>query len=163
MLIVSFTKLFSLVVEWNLVCDRLALLSTVQETGSAPATCISIIFKSSSKPVFLQACLLGLSPYCRVSRVSIFKYRQCLSLLFTLYYCRLAESSRSQSRQSARLFSSRSNWDFPTPSPAGSRGGTHAYGRGGGKSQSANPTREKTLWYSKYACTLCSRPKSEHF
>jgi hypothetical protein len=59
MYIVSFTKLFSLVVEWNLVCDRLALLSTVQETGSAAATCITLIFNSksifsSSEKVFLS-------------------------------------------------------------------------------------------------------------
>ncbi len=61
------------------------------------------------------------------------------------------------------FFSSRPNWDSPTPLPAGvcapppfgSRGGgggTHSLageGKGG-----PNSTRGQTLWYSRYICTL---------
>ncbi len=69
---------------------------------------------------------------------------------------------RAQSRQSAKFFSSRRNWDSHTPSPAGKRaslplvpggGGTLAKGRGGG--EVPIPKREHPLWYSVYICTLC--------
>jgi hypothetical protein len=69
---------------------------------------------------------------------------------------------QSQSIQSAKLFSSRRNWDSPNPSPAGecahppfgSGGrGTLAGERGGGRFPI--PTRGHTLWYSSYICVLC--------
>ncbi len=62
--------------------------------------------------------------------------------------------------QSAKLFSSRRNWDSPNPSPASEcaphplvqAGGTLACGRGVGEVQI--PTRGHTLWYSVYISTL---------
>ncbi len=64
-----------------------------------------------------------------------------------------------QSRQSAKLFSRRRNWDFPNPSPAGEcappfcSGGRDTLAgerRGGGV---PIPTRGHTLWYT--ICVLC--------
>ncbi len=65
-------------------------------------------------------------------------------------------------RQSAKLFSSRQNWDSPNPSPAGecapppgSGGrGTHIGERGVGRVPIPIPTRGHTLWYSLYTRTL---------
>ncbi len=68
----------------------------------------------------------------------------------------------AQSRQSAKLFSGRLNWDSPNPShasecappPLGSGGrGTHAGERGGGRVPI--PTRGHRLWYSLYIYVLC--------
>jgi hypothetical protein len=63
--------------------------------------------------------------------------------------------SRSQSRRVPSFFSSRRNWDSPTPSPTGDCappppwfrwvGGTLACGRRGGVVPI--PTRRHTLWY----------------
>ncbi len=60
------------------------------------------------------------------------------------------------------FFSSRPNWDSPTPSHAGEcvvctpfplvPGGTLSCGWGGGRGP--NRTRGQTLWYSRYICTL---------
>jgi hypothetical protein len=66
-----------------------------------------------------------------------------------------------QSRQSTKLFSSRRDWDFPTPSPQasvppppfGSGGrGTLAGERGGGRVPI--PMRGHTLSYSLHLCTF---------
>jgi len=67
----------------------------------------------------------------------------------------------TQSRQSAKLFSSRRYWDSPNPSTAGECAlpplvpggrGTLAGERGGGRVPI--PTRGPTLWYSLYIYVL---------
>jgi hypothetical protein len=64
----------------------------------------------------------------------------------------------TQSRQSAKLFSSRRNWDSPNPSPSGEcapplvpGGGAHLLAIGGvGESQNSDEGTYCTLWYSVY-------------
>ncbi len=58
------------------------------------------------------------------------------------------------------LFSSRWNWDFPTPSPAGKCAPTHLV-LGGGHTRLREmrwgvpiPTRGQTLWYAWYICNF---------
>ncbi len=69
----------------------------------------------------------------------------------------------SQSRQGAKLFSSRRNWDSPNPSPAGEcaptpppvlGGGAHSLAREGWRVPIL--TRGHTLWYSLYIRILCA-------
>ncbi len=77
---------------------------------------------------------------------------------------RIPASRESQSRQSAKLFSSRRNWDSPNTSPAGecaplfgSGGrGKVATNRGGGRV--SIPMRRHILWYSIYRIyILCAQ------
>ncbi len=51
----------------------------------------------------------------------------------------------------AKLFSSRQNWDSPNPSPAGECGGTLAGERGGGRAQFR---RRDIHWGTLYICTF---------
>jgi hypothetical protein len=65
---------------------------------------------------------------------------------------------KAQSSQSAKVFSSRRNWDSPTPSHAGEcatppvpGGGSRSLpGEGVGGGGFPIPTRGHTLWYSRY-------------
>ncbi len=76
--------------------------------------------------------------------------------------------STPHSGQSGRLqyFSSRPNWDPPTPWPShfGSRGGgTHSLAGEGGWGVPI-PTRGQTLWFSRYICyVLCASPPPSPF
>jgi hypothetical protein len=65
----------------------------------------------------------------------------------------------AQSRQSAKPFSSRRNWDPPNTSPAGECAPPRSGGRGTlagerGVGRVPIPTRGHTLWYSLYIRTL---------
>ncbi len=71
----------------------------------------------------------------------------------------MGHDSRAKSRQSAKLFSSRLNWDSPTPHPqasvppslcSGGRGTLTGERKGG---RVLIPTRGHTLWYSLYIGT----------
>ncbi len=68
-----------------------------------------------------------------------------------------------QSRQSAKLFSSRRNWDSPNPSPAGECAPPPPLGSGGrctfagerGGERVPILIKGRTLWYPLYICTNC--------
>jgi hypothetical protein len=75
--------------------------------------------------------------------------------------------SQPQSRESAKRFSSRWNWDSPTPLAAGECA-PPPFGTGGrahslaakGVGRVPIPTRGHTLWCSIYVSTLWSQPMS---
>ncbi len=70
------------------------------------------------------------------------------------------DGSKAQSGQSAKLFSSRRNWDSPTPSPADECvprplvQGEGTYTLAGEGMGGLIPTRRQTLLYSRYICSL---------
>ncbi len=73
----------------------------------------------------------------------------------------LTQPQNNQGRQSAKLFSSRRNWDSPNPSPAGECAPSPPPPGSGGRGHIRwrergvpIPTRGYTLWYSLYKLTL---------
>jgi hypothetical protein len=101
--------------------------------------------------IFMTVMHISLTP----PSVPVFPHHLLYTHTYCTVYITIWLQYKAQSRQSAKLFSSRRNWDSPNPSPAGEcappplwfRGeGTLAGERGGGRVPI--PTRGHTLWYS---------------